>query len=97
MPRDERALRNEELFREVNVHIAGLEEGSRSLAQDGLLPLICECARTGCSVPIDVDAKTFEWVRGSPHRFMVAPGHENLDIESLVEKRPGYLIVEKRG
>jgi hypothetical protein len=95
MPREERAVRNEDLFREVNVHIAGLEGGSRSLSQDGLLPLVCECARPGCSAPIEVDAATFERVRESPLRFLVAAGHEDLDIESVIEERQGYLIVEK--
>jgi hypothetical protein len=95
MPREERAIRNEQLFREVNSHIAGLEEKSRQLDTDEPLPLICECAHTGCSAPIKVDPATFERVRENALWFLVAPGHEDLDIESVVEERPGYLIVEK--
>jgi hypothetical protein len=94
-PREERAIRNEELFREVNLNIAELEERSGRTDSDELMPLICECAQTGCSAPIEVDAETFEWVRESPLRFFVAVGHENLDVESVIEERPGYLIVEK--
>src|SRR5438045_4514396 len=48
-PREERAIRNEELFREVNLNIANLEQ----LAAREPLPLVCECALTGCSVPIE--------------------------------------------
>jgi hypothetical protein len=96
-PREERAIRNEELFREVNLNIADMEAQAGRTDWNETLPLICECARTGCSVPIEVDAGTFERVRESPLRFLVAPGHEQLDIETVVEQREGYLIVEKGG
>jgi hypothetical protein len=95
-PREERAIRNEELFREVNSHIARLEEHSRGLGADEPLPLVCECAQTGCSVPIEVDPATFERVRGEPLWFLIAPGHEQPEIETVVERREGYLIVEKQ-
>jgi hypothetical protein len=92
-PRDERAIRNEALFREVNVHIADLEE--RVHASGELLPLVCECVRTGCSVPLEVEPSTFNRVREHPLQFLVAPGHEDLAVESVVERHIDYLIVEK--
>jgi hypothetical protein len=95
-PRQERAIRNEELFREVNSHIAEMEAKARRTDWDEPLPLVCECAQTGCSVPIEVDPATFERVRAEPLCFLVAPGHEQPEIESVVERREGYLIVEKR-
>lgn len=95
-PREARVVRNEALFREVNMHIADLEKGPLSLAEDGLMSLVCECAHTGCTAPIAVDPATFEQVRDNPVRFLVAPGHEDLDVESVVERRAGYLIVEKQ-
>jgi hypothetical protein len=94
-PRDERAFRNEELFREVNAHIAELEERLRDPLFPEPLHLLCECERTGCSTPLEVDSPTFYRVREQPLRFFVAPGHEDLEVESIVEQRPGYLIVEK--
>jgi hypothetical protein len=92
-PREERAIRNEALFREVNVHIADLEE--RVHATDELLPLVCECARTGCSAPIEVESATFQRVRENPLCFLVLSGHEQLDVESVVERHHRYLVVEK--
>lgn len=94
-PREARVIRNEALFREVNVHIADLKGGALSLAEDGLLSLVCECASTGCTVPIAVDPATFEQVRENPLQFLVAPGHEDLEVESVVDRRAGYLVVEK--
>jgi hypothetical protein len=87
--------RNEDLFRQVNVHIAGLELGSPNLARDGLLPLVCECAHTGCTTAIEVDPATFEQVHEDSMCFLVAAGHEDLEAELVLERRPGYLIVQK--
>ena len=92
-PREQRAIRNEELFREVNTHIAKLEDRDPGSAE--LLPLVCECSQTGCAFPIEVDPATFERVREEPMRFFVYPGHERPDVESVVERGEGYLIVEK--
>jgi hypothetical protein len=94
-PREERAIRNEELFREVNLNIAQMEEAARRTDLGEPLPLICECALTGCSAPIEVDAPTFARVKENPLWFLVTPGHEQLDIETVIEQREGYLIVEK--
>jgi hypothetical protein len=91
-PREHRIRRNEELFREVNAHIAALEERIRV---DGeLMSLICECANTGCTTKIRVDPGTFQAVRTSPMRFLVAAGHERAD-EKVIGHGAGYLIVEK--
>jgi hypothetical protein len=94
-PREQRVTRNEELFRQVNLRIAELQNGSHDLTVDGLMPLVCECAHTGCTIPIEVDPAVFEQVREHPLRFLVAPGHEDLESESVVERREGYLIIEK--
>ena len=93
-PREQRKVQNEELFREVNAHIARLED--RIGSEDEPLPLICECANSDCTTPITVDHGTFEAVRASPLRFLVAAGHES-DDESVIGRGRGYLIVEKTG
>ena len=95
-PREARVTSNQEIFREVNLHIAGLGEDSPSFDKDGLLPLVCECAHTGCMTPIEVDRATFEQVREHAARFLVKPGHEDPVTESVLERRTGYLIIETR-
>jgi hypothetical protein len=80
-PREERAIRNEELFREVNIGEP--------------LPLVCECSRTGCTAPIAVDPSTFDRVRDHPLQFLVAHGHEDVELETVIETKPDYLVVEK--
>lgn len=91
-PRRKRIIHNEALFREVNAHIAELEE--RISIEGEPLPLICECANTGCITLIKVDQSTFRAVRKNPLRFLVASGHER-DGETVVGRGAGYLIVEK--
>jgi hypothetical protein len=91
-PRENRISRSEDLFREVNAHIAELEERIRV---DGeLMSLICECANTGCTTMIKVDVGTFQAVRTSSSRFLVAPGHER-DGEKVIGSGAGYLIIDK--
>jgi hypothetical protein len=94
-PREQRAIRNEELFRQVNLRIAELQEGSHDLTLEGLMPLVCECSHTGCTVPIEIDPAIFERVHQNPLQYIVAPGHEDLDAETVVERRDAYVIVEK--
>ena len=91
-PRENRISRNEELFREVNAHIAALED--RISVPGDRLPLICECANTGCSTVIEVEQDSFRAVRENPLRFLVAPGHERED-ETVAERCAGYFVVEK--
>jgi hypothetical protein len=94
-PREQRAIRNEELFRQVNLRIVELQEGSHDLTLEGLIPLVCECSHTGCTVPIELDPAIFEQVRKNPLQYIVAPGHEDLEVETVVERRDAYLIVQK--
>lgn len=91
--REERAIRNESLFREVNLNIEDLE--ARVAAQRMHLALVCECAERGCAEPIEVEAEIFHRVRKNPLQFVIAPGHEQLEVETVVERHPGFLIVEK--
>ena len=92
-PRESRISRNEELFREVNARIAELED--RISIPGELMPLICECANTGCATVIEVDRGTFETVRKNQLLFLVASGHER-DDETVVGRGAGYFIVEKQ-
>ena len=93
---DERAGRNEGLFREVNENIARLD---KRLSEDGSdsLPLICECALTDCMAKIEISTAEYARVRRHPNWFIVVPGHEQHSVEQAVEQHGGYSIVEKHG
>jgi hypothetical protein len=91
-PREQRIIRNEALFREVNAHIANLEQ--RLGGEGNLMPLVCECANTGCTTVIEVDPGTFRSLRENARLYLVAPGHE-VAGETVIGRGAGYLIVEK--
>lgn len=92
---EQRAARNESLFREVNQNIARLEEqhGDTTTAP----VFVCECANEGCTERLKVDPETFRRVRMDSRRFLVIPGHEDPQLERVVETHADYLIVEKTG
>lgn len=91
---EQRAARNEALFREVNENIADLEARFDAGRE---LEFLCECAKVDCTERIVVDPAAYRSVREHSGRFFVRPGHEVPEIERVVERHPGYLIVEKIG
>jgi hypothetical protein len=66
-------------------------------AEERVPVFVCECGRVGCTTTIEVGREDYERARATFERFVVAPGHELLEVEDVVERHPGYLIVEKRG
>jgi hypothetical protein len=92
---EQRAARNESLFREVNENIARLEERHGATATEPVF--LCECANADCTEHLSVASDVYARVREHPRRFMVLPGHEDTRVEEVVETHRGYLIVVKTG
>ena len=88
---EERAARNEALFREFNERVERLA-GAVVLER---IRFVCECADLECLERVDLTRAAYEGVRSDPTRFVVAPGHENPKIERAVARGEGYLVVEK--
>jgi hypothetical protein len=89
----ERVEKNERLFRELNERIRDVSE---SLLADGEpVEFICECAREACLDRLELTRDLFAEVRSDPTWFFVVPGHEREDVEVVVERREGYVIVAK--
>jgi hypothetical protein len=92
---EQRAARNEALFREVNENIARLEE--RHATTVTAPSFICECANDGCTDQFAVDLDTYQRIREQPRLFFVLPGHQDPRLERVVETYGDYLIIEKTG
>jgi hypothetical protein len=88
-----RAAANEATMRDVN---EGIERGQWPGEEDMPVGFRCECAQLGCNQLIELSVREYEGIRAHPRHFVVVPGHEDPDVESVVEARAGYLIVEKR-
>jgi hypothetical protein len=86
---EERVARNEALFRELNERVEGLA------ADSPRIDFVCECGHLDCLKRLALTRTTYEQVRSDPRRFVVAPGHENVEIERVVARLGGYFVVEK--
>ena len=58
---------------------------------------ICECSNRGCVDRVTLTKAEYEHVRADSDQFFVVPGHENAEIERVVERFPDYSIVAKFG
>jgi hypothetical protein len=94
-PRDERAARNEALFRRVNERVEEVNQAFQPLLGDA--DFFCECADVDCMEKITMTLVEYEELRSDPTHFAVKPGHEVPDHERVVEERVRYLVVEKFG
>jgi len=88
-----RAARNELLFRSVNEQILQMTERFRAQLSD--IDIVCECAVTSCVGTIRIKADTFTQIRREEGTFFVIPGHEDTDVEDVVDRRNGYVVVRK--
>jgi hypothetical protein len=90
----QRAGHNEEVFRTVNERI---EEGAKQHGVDRPLPFHCECSAKRCVEKIELAPADYDRVAAHVARFVLIPGHEQPEVESVVERHPSYLVVEKFG
>jgi hypothetical protein len=90
----ERRAKNEVAFRTVNETID--QQAAKSGGLDEY-EFICECATTGCLERVALTLAQYAAVRQDGKRFLVVPGHEDIQVELVVESHPTYLVVEKGG
>jgi hypothetical protein len=87
--REERLAANEVRFREIN-------EGAQPQREtQGTGRYVCECADRSCTAWVDMTAEEYQRVRAHARHFLVRPGHELPDVESIVERGEHYFVVEK--
>lgn len=89
---EERVGRNESIFREINERAEEI-----GTAVEGPTEFLCECYRTDCTERLRVPLDIYEQVRSRSRHFLVAPGHERLEFERVVDQGNGWLIVTKLG
>ena len=87
------AAADQAAIRDVN---QGIERGQWPGDEDEPVGFRCECGQLGCNQLVELTVREYEKVRARPRRFVVLPGHERPDVDTVVAARPGYVIVEKR-
>jgi hypothetical protein len=91
--RKRRMAANEMLARRVNEMV----EYERPRNGDASDHFVCECCNDDCAEVIDIEIAEYSRVRSHPRRFIVREGHDDPEIESVVERYPNYIVVQKRG
>jgi hypothetical protein len=90
----ERAARNEEIFRGINERI---EEGAERHDVSAPLRFHCECGQRFCLETIEIHPDEYDRIAGERFHFVVFPGHEQPQIERVVEQHPEFVVIEKIG
>jgi hypothetical protein len=92
--RQERAARNESLFRDVNERIKSTATNLSPMFTE----FMCECADDTCFEHVSLTSEEYSSVRKmGPVYFILKPGHEVEDIELVVGgEGDRYAIVEKQ-
>jgi hypothetical protein len=90
--RRKRVVENERLIRESN--------WEKSLAVGGAgaedeHEFHCACGRPECDERLLLTIREYRAAHAHPHRFVVAPGHAEPELERVVERHPHYHVVEK--
>jgi hypothetical protein len=91
-PWEARVAHNEALFREVNERVEELHDDQTSA---GMPEFVCECADGTCTERIAVPIEVYERVRSDSHLFLLRSGHEQPELEQVVERGDGLVIVRK--
>ena len=80
------------MFRLANERMADWEEVRVSEAVERYL---CECADPACREQIGLRKSEYESVRSDSRHFVTVRGHEIPDVETVIEKHDGWVVVEK--
>jgi hypothetical protein len=90
----QKSARNQIVFREVNERIAELTGDGN---ETGVSLFICECGDRACAESLEVTPSEYELVRGHGARFIVLPGHDQSEVEHVVDSCARFVVVEMDG
>jgi hypothetical protein len=92
--RAERIAENEGRFRAINERLRRELETAGVEAEP--MEVVCECGHVDCRAAVMISADAYRAVREHPLRFIVLPGHEIPEVETVVEEHdPEYRVLEK--
>lgn len=86
--------RNSFLFREVNQRIRDVSASWIDTSEP--VGFLCECGDRDCIDVLELGVADYEAIRSVPNRFLVRQGHELPDVDDVVARVNGYVIVEKQ-
>jgi hypothetical protein len=90
----ERAEKNEQAYKDYNERRVAMEEDA-GIPESERVPFACECDDPECSRAISMTIAEYERLAGPADQFVVAAGHEDPDVEVVVETRESFIVVSK--
>ena len=91
--RTRRIAENELRFRAINERLnADLD---RLDIAEGLIPFVCECGHSDCTQALELSCDEYAHGRDDPMVFLVIPGHEIPDTETVLVRTERYAAVRK--
>jgi hypothetical protein len=90
--REERLAANEAFFRQLNERLEELTPAAASA-----LIVVCECADEDCAQRLTLRHEEYEAIRADSILFVVAHGHADPTIETVVHRTDRFEVVRKRG
>ena len=91
--RKRRIGENEAIFRSVNEQVSTLN-ATLSTAADSMR-IVCECGARSCTVQFQISREEYAKVRADSTLFLVRPGHDLPEAETVVAKAEEYWTVRK--
>lgn len=91
---EERAARNEVLFRQANEKLGSKRQELGLI--DGRTPFLCECGDPSCTELVRLSLEQYEHVRSHASWFLVVDGHDTREAR-VAGDYDGYAIIEKVG
>jgi hypothetical protein len=86
--RVDRIAQTELFFRAVNEEIARNDGHGTTL-------FLCECGNAACAERLELTAVALQHLHAENGLFVVLPGHEIPDVETVVDRHNGYLVVRR--
>jgi len=91
--RKRRIGENEAVFRTVNEEVNRRDVTFTAAANT--MRIVCECGVRSCTVHIEITPEAYRRVREDATLFVIRPGHDLPEAETVVEKADGYWVVQK--
>lgn len=91
--RKRRIGENEAIFRSVNEQVHRLT--ATLSATIGTMKIVCECGARSCTDQFEIEMPAYAEIRAEPTLFVIKPGHDLPETETVVAKNEVFWIVRK--
>ena len=94
---ERRLAENEVIFKQLNEEVKAfvLEDASDTEFATKKLGFYCECSNMDCRQRIRLTAKEYDDIHSNEKRFVLLPGHDMPQVETVVTKSEDHMVVEK--